>query len=81
MEEIEAVGTFDLFLEIVELVSDQDGERVRVAKTRMSSDLALLIQNQQRKRERSTWKEVEKFQQTEFRADVNFDRAWQEMDL
>ncbi len=50
-----------------------------MAKTRMSSDLALLIQNQQREEEFSIRKEVQKFLQTEFAADVNYDRALQEV--
>ncbi len=56
----------------MEQVPDSDVERVRIAKTR---DLALLLQNHQRKGKCKTCGGVKEFSQTEFAADVNFDRA------
>ncbi len=80
LEGIEAAWNFDLFLELLELVSDHDRERVRAVMNRVKSDLALLIQNQQRKGQCSTRREVRKFLQTEFAANVNFDRETQDIE-
>ena len=80
LEGLEAAGTLGIFFDLIEQVSDQDEERVRIAKTRVSPELTLLIQNQQRQGKVNTWEQVKECLQAGFAQDLNFDRAWQEID-
>ena len=77
---IEAAGTLSIFNDVIEQVIDDDKDKVRVTKVRLSPELALLLQNYQNKGKNQTWAEVNEFFRTEFAADVNFDRAWQEIE-
>ncbi len=51
-----------------------------VAKKRLNSDLAFLLQNRQAKGQCKTWEEVKKLLRTEFVVDINLDRAWSELE-
>lgn len=80
LELLEAASTLNIFSYLVEQVSELDAEKVRVAKSRINSEIALLIQSYQRQGKCSTWENMKLFFQTEFEADVNFDRIWQEIE-
>ncbi len=81
LEELEglgATGTLALFFEGTEQCTPIDAERVRVAKSRVSPELALLLQNRQEKGQCASWYDVKMFLGTEFAVDLNLDRAWKE---
>ena len=80
LEGIKALGTLSIFYDVIEQVTDDDKDRVRVTKTRLSLEMALLLQNYQSKGKCRTWAEVKEFFRTEFVADVNCDRALQEIE-
>ena len=72
--------SLELFFEMVELCSSQDVIRVQVTKSRVSQELANLIHNQQIHGRCQTWKEVCTLLEREVSTEVNFDRAWKEID-
>ncbi len=49
LDDLESAGKLGLFFDLVEQCTPEDEDRVRVAKTRVSSDLAMLIHTQQGK--------------------------------
>ena len=77
---LEAAGRLQIFFEAVEKCSADDSTRVMIAKNRLSSELAMLIHNNQTKFKCTTWKHLCNFLRTEFAVDVNVDRAWQELE-
>ncbi len=80
LEGMEAAGYLKICCDLIKQVTEQDAERVRVAKTRVDTDLTLLIQNHQRKGKCLTWEDMKLFFQTDFVADLSFDRAWLEIE-
>ena len=77
---LEAAGRLQIFFEAVERCSLDDSTRVMIAKNRLSSELAMLIHNNQTKHKCNTWLSFCHFLRTEFAVDVNVDRAWQELE-
>ena len=80
LEGLEATAHLQMFIELVEQVTDDDLTRVTVAKSRLGSEIAMLIHNQQQKVRSFTWPSLCNFLRTEFTLDVNIDRAWQDLD-
>ena len=80
LEGMEAGGKLAMFIDRVEQVTPHAEARLQVAKTRLSSPLALLIQNQQNKGVCKTWATLKHFLMTEFTSEMTVDRAWQEID-
>lgn len=81
LEGLEAAGKLAVFFEGVEQCSQDDRDRVQIAKSRVSSELAMLLHNRQQKGSSTTWAEVKHFFRSEFAVDVNIDRAWQELEM
>ncbi|XP_050687893.1 uncharacterized protein LOC126981190 isoform X2 [Eriocheir sinensis] len=77
LDDLEAAGKLSLFFDLVEQCTTEDGDRMKVAKTRVSSDLAMLIHNQQGKSNCQSWEDLKQFLKTQFAAEVTLDRAWQ----
>ena len=77
---LEAAGRLQIFFEAVERCTDDDSSRVVIAKSRLSSELAMLIHNNQAKWKCNTWMSFCHFLKTEFAVDVNVDRAWSELE-
>ena len=77
---LEAAGRLQIFFEAVEKCTDDDSTRVMIAKSRLSSELAMLIHNNQAKSRCTTWISFCDFLRNEFAVDVNVDRAWQELE-
>ncbi|RUM27881.1 MAG: hypothetical protein DSY42_09270 [Aquifex sp.] len=80
LQGLEAAARLQMFFELIEQCSDDDQTRVQVAKGRVSSELAMLVHNNQLKNRCKTWLELKRFLKTEFAVDVNLDRAWQEIE-
>lgn len=80
LEGLEATGRLNLFFEAVESVTAGDLERIQVAKKRVSYDLALFLQNRQRKGQCNTWEALKTLLRTEFAVELNLDRTWQELE-
>ncbi len=80
LQGINATTQLQIFFELVEQCSEDEMRRLQVAKSRVSSELAALIHNQQSKHNCNTWEELKNILRNEFATDVNFDRAWQEID-
>ncbi len=80
LQGVEAAARLQMFFDLIEKCSDEDETRVQVAKGRVSSELAILIHNNQSKRRCKTWLELKDFLKIEFAVDVNLDRAWQKID-
>ena len=79
LEGIEAAARVQMFIELVEQVSDCDEVRVKVAKSRLSPEIAMLVHNRQQ-RVHLTWSKLCHLLKTEFAVEVNVDRAWQDLD-
>ena len=79
LEGIEAAARLQMFIELVEQVSDCDEVRVKVAKSRLSPEIAMLVHNRQQ-RALITWSKLCHLLKTEFAVEVNVDRAWQDLD-
>ena len=77
---LEAAGRLQMFFEAVEKCTTDDSTRVMIAKSKLSTELAMLIHNNQAKNKCTTWNTFCNFLQNEFAVDVNVDRAWQELD-
>ena len=77
---LEAAGRLQIFFEAVEKCTSDDSTRVMIAKNRLSSELAMLIHNNQLKYKCMTWPSFCDFLRNEFAVDVNVDRAWQELE-
>ncbi len=80
LQALNATTQLQIFFELVEQCSDDDLRRVQVAKGRVSSELAALIHNHQTRYQCNTWGDLKQLLKTELSTDVNFDRAWQEID-
>ena len=77
---IEAAGNLNIFFDLVEACTPVEEERLSVVKTRISSEIALLLRNRQSQGTAQTWEGVKGLFREEFAAEVNFDRAWQEIE-
>ncbi len=80
LEGLESAGTLNIFFDLIEQCTPNDEERVRVAKSRMEAELTVMLMNKQKQGECHKWAELKLFLRTEFAADMNFDRAWQEIE-
>ena len=80
LQGLNATTQLQIFFELIEQCSDNELRRVQIAKARVSSELAALIHNHQTHHQCNTWKDFKQLLTTEFSTDVNFDRAWQEID-
>ena len=80
LEGMEAGGKLAMFIDRVEQVTPDDGARYQVAKTRLNSKIALLIQNHQSKGRCQTWIELKKFLLSEFASEMTVDQAWKEIE-
>jgi len=80
LEGLEAAARLQIYFELIEQCSPDDGIRVQIAKSRLGSELAMLVHNCQAKGRCSIWKDLREFLRTEFAVDVNVDRAWQDLD-
>ncbi len=80
LKRLEATGRLTLFFENAEQCTEVDEERVMVAKKRVSSNLALLLQNRQARGQCTSWEEVENLLRNEFAVDLNLDQAWRELE-
>ena len=80
LQGLDAEARLQIFVELVEQCSSLDEERVRVAKSRVSSDLAILIHNSQANKTITSWSSLKTFLRNEFNIEFNVDRAWQELE-
>ena len=80
LEGMEATAHLQMFIELVEQVTDDDSGRVTVAKSRLGSEIAMLVHNKQQKERSLTWRSLCKLLETEFTLDINLDRAWQDLE-
>ena len=80
LQGLDAEARLQIFVELVEQCSSQDDDRVRIAKSRVSSDLAILIHNNQANKKISSWPTLKTFLREEFNIEFNVDRAWQELE-
>lgn len=80
LEGLESAGTLNIFFDLIEQCSPDDEERVRIAKSKMEPELTVTLMNKQAQGQCNTWAELKLFFRTEFAADMNFDRAWQEIE-
>lgn len=79
LEGIEAAARLQMFIELVEQVSLQDETRVRVAKSRLSPEIAMLVHNKQQ-HGNLTWTGFCYLLRTQFAVEITVDRAWQDLD-
>ena len=80
LQGLEAAVRLQMFFELVEQCHDQDDERVQIAKSRVSPDLAILIHNSQSSHTITSWATFKAFFQKEFAVDYSVDRAWQQLE-
>ena len=79
LEGIEAAARLQMFIELVEQVSGQDETRVKVAKSRLSPEIAMLVHNRQQHCNLK-WSDLCRLLRTQFAVEVTVDRAWQDLD-
>ena len=60
--------------------SNDDSKRVQIAKGKVSAELAAHIYNHQTLHGCTTWEALKLLLKSQFSTEVNFDRAWQEID-
>ena len=77
---LESASRLNLFFEQVESCSLLSGERIEVAKLRVSVELAMRLQALIAKESIQSWDELKTCLRKEFATEVNFDRAWQHID-
>ncbi|XP_050733579.1 uncharacterized protein LOC127007076 [Eriocheir sinensis] len=77
LDDLEAAGKLSLFFDLVEQCTTEDGDRMKVAKTRVGSELAMLIHIQQGRNSCQSWEDLKQFLKTQFVVEVPLDRAWQ----
>lgn len=80
LQGLNATTQLQIFIELVEQSSTEDTHRVQIAKSRVSGELAALIHNQQTLHNCYTWNQLKQLLLTKFSKEVNFDRAWREID-
>ncbi len=80
LEGLDATAHLQMFIELVEQVADDDLTRVTVAKSRLGSEIAMLVHNKQQKERNLSWKNLCQLLKTEFTLDINLDRAWQDLE-
>ncbi len=80
LEGLEGTGRLALFLNGIEQYALTDSDRIQIAKSRVSRDIALLIQNHQDQDQCTSSVEIKKFPSTEFSVDLSIDRAWKEIE-
>lgn len=75
LEGLEAADTISIFFDIVEQCTEDDDTRVQIVKSRVMSDLAMLLYNSQSKGKCNSRGGIKRFLENEFAADINLDRA------
>ena len=78
---LESSSRLSLFFEQVESCSWIDSERIEVAKMRVGVDLAMRIQALITEEYIQTWPELKECLRGEFCTEINFDRAWQHLEM
>ena len=80
LQGVDATARLQMFFELVEQCSDSDAVRVQIAKSRLSSNLAILVHSNQANKKISSWVSFKEYFKAEFAVDISLDRAWQELD-
>ncbi len=80
LQGLSAITQLQIFFESVEECTEEDLRRVQIAKRRVSPELAALIHNRQTTLRCNTWRELKQLLEAEFATEIDFDRAWQEID-
>ena len=80
LQGLDATTQLQIFFELIEQCSNDDARRVQIAKGRVSAELAALIHNHQTLHGCTTWEALKQLLKSQFSTEVNFDRAWQEID-
>ena len=79
LEGLEASTRLQMFIELIEQAAPDDTSRIQIAKSRLGSEIVMLIHNHQRKQPNLPWKNFCHLLKSEFAVDVNLDRAWQDL--
>lgn len=80
LEGIEATAKLQMFFELVEQVSTYDETRMKVANSRLSPEIVMLV-NSQQQRGSFSLPDLCRLLRTEFLVAVNVDKAWAWQDL
>ncbi|KAG0709960.1 hypothetical protein GWK47_023746 [Chionoecetes opilio] len=80
LQGLDAAACLQMFFELVEQCSSSDTTLIQIAKGRVSSELAILIHNNQTYQKIESWAALRNLFQTEFATEVSIDRAWQELE-
>ena len=80
LQGLNATTQLQIFFELIEQCSNDDARRVQIAKGRVSTELAALIHNHQTLHGCTTWATLKQLFESQFSSEINFDRAWQEID-
>ena len=79
LQGIEANARLEIFFESIEKVTLDNLSRIQMAKSRVSSEIQILIHN--KKPSLYTWRDLKEFLTSEFRVEMSFDAAWQEIEF
>ncbi len=80
LQGLDSTTQLQIFIELVEQSSNEDTRKVQIAKSRVSSELAALIHNHQILHHCHTWNSIKQLLLSQFSQEVNFDRAWRDID-
>ncbi len=80
LQGLNATTQLQIFLELVEQCSVIDTTRVQIAKGRVSTEIAALIHNHQTLHNCNSWDSLKELLNSYSNKEVNFDRAWQNID-
>ena len=75
---VEASARLQMFFELVEQCAGDSASRIQVAKSRVSTEIAILIHN--KRAEIYLWSDLKEFLVSEFASEISFDTAWKELD-
>ena len=79
LQGLNATTHLQIFFELVEQCSNLDARRIQIAKGRVSAEIAALIHNHQTLHACDTWSKLKTLLNSHFSKEVNFDRAWQDV--
>ena len=77
---LESASRIELFFEQIETCSPLSSERIDIIKTRVSAELAMKLHALINKESITIWSELKQRLKQEFATELNFDRAWAELD-
>ena len=80
LEGLEASAHFQMFIELVEQATSNDASRVQVAKSRLGSEIVMLVHNHQGKQPSLSWRDFCNLLKNEFAVDVNLNQAWKDLE-